>query len=211
MLPAVLSPVLSFWLINYLKEGNCRSYFENGKDKAVKRHLTSNDFFLNTCCILHSEVMPAEGTVRIKLYCLFVPTVATDVLYPLPVAGENTELNLEQSQWIPFTTAGKLVFSFEAWEFCHEQMCSSLLHDPSLACTRCHMLGWHHSFLQGRRDPLVEHRCQACLSRGAQPPRYWKRQHFCRVWLYCDGRPTKVLHDVFEVNHTCIIRGNIFH
>lgn len=90
MLPAVLSPVLSFWLINYLKEGNCRSYFENGKDKAVKRHLTSNDFFLNTCCILHSEVMPAEGTVRIKLYCLFVPTVATDVLYPLPVAGENS-------------------------------------------------------------------------------------------------------------------------
>lgn len=45
LLPAVLSPALSFWLINYLKEGNCRSYFENGKDKAVKKHLTSNGFF----------------------------------------------------------------------------------------------------------------------------------------------------------------------
>lgn len=57
-------------------------------------------FFLNMCCILHSEVMPAEGTVRIKFYCLFVLTVATDVLYflPLPIAGESSELDLEQLQ-----------------------------------------------------------------------------------------------------------------
>lgn len=93
MLPAILSFVLSLWLINSLRNCDCRSYCENGKDKAVKRHFSNNSFILSVYCSVHSDVMSAKGTVRIKFYFLFVQTVAIDVLHflPLSIADKSSE------------------------------------------------------------------------------------------------------------------------
>lgn len=51
-------------------------------------------------CIVHSDVMSAKGTVRIKFYFLFVQMVAIDVLHflPLSIADESSEQELEQSR-----------------------------------------------------------------------------------------------------------------
>ena len=65
----------------------------------MKRHFTNNSFILRVYCSVHSDVMSAEGTVRIKFYLFFVQTVAIDVLhfFPLSVADEGSERELEQS------------------------------------------------------------------------------------------------------------------
>lgn len=70
------------------------------KIRAVKSHFTNNNFILHVYCIVHSDVMSANGTARIKSYFLFVQTFATSVLHflSLSIADESSEWELEQSQ-----------------------------------------------------------------------------------------------------------------
>lgn len=100
MFPAILSFILFLWLINYLKNCDCRSYSENSKDRAVKRHFMNNGFILSLYYSVHSDVMSAEGTVRIKFYFLLVQVVAIDVLHflSLSTADENSKWELDQSR-----------------------------------------------------------------------------------------------------------------
>lgn len=125
VLPVLLWSVLSCWLINYLKRDDCRSWFESDKDKADTRRFTDDGFFSSACHFMHSYafMMPAKGTVRIKFY-FFIQTVAIDVLWVFFVCCcTSSELELEQLQWISFTTAGKRAFILAVWGFCQECMC----------------------------------------------------------------------------------------
>lgn len=161
----------SLWLINCLRNCDWRSYSENGKDKAVKRHLRNHSFILSVYCVMHSDEMWAEGTERIKFAFLSVQTVAIVVVHFLLCAllSRAQSSELKQSWWISIT-AGRTVFISLVWEFCHGWTCLSLLHDPlhSLPSAR------KGSFLLTRwNDPdKVEwpfHRCQTHLNPGEQP------------------------------------------